>query len=79
MLLKICNFITRYFPFIIVLLSIVAYFTPHQAIYLVGGVNYYIHGQNLKWTAQYLRATPNAGSSLKPSSEVTVQLQFFYF
>jgi bile acid:Na+ symporter, BASS family len=42
MLLKICSFITRYFPFIIVLLSIVAYLTPHQAIYLVGGVNYYI-------------------------------------
>jgi hypothetical protein len=44
-----------------------------------GGLNYYIRGQNLKWTAQYLRATPHAGSPLKPSNEFTVQLQFFYF
>lgn len=44
-----------------------------------GGLNYYFRGQNLKWTAQYLRATPNAGSALKPSNELTLQLQFFYF
>jgi hypothetical protein len=44
-----------------------------------GGLHYYIRGQNLKWTAQYLRATPHSGSALKPSNEFTVQLQFFYF
>jgi len=44
-----------------------------------GGVNYYIHGQNLKWTGQYLRALPGAGSPLKASNEFTIQLQFFYF
>jgi hypothetical protein len=44
-----------------------------------GGVNYYIHGQNLKWTAQCLRALPAQGSPLKPSNEFTIQLQFFYF
>lgn len=44
-----------------------------------GGVNYYIHGQNLKWTAQYLRALPNDGSKLKAANEFTLQLQFFYF
>ena len=42
------------------------------------GVNYYIHGQNLKWTLQYLRALPQ-NSSLKPSNEFTMQLQLFYF
>jgi hypothetical protein len=44
-----------------------------------GGVNYYIHGQNLKWTAQCLRSLPAQGSPLKPSNEFTIQLQFFYF
>jgi hypothetical protein len=43
-----------------------------------GGVNYYVRGQNLKWSAQYLRATPRAGSTLKPAHEFIVQLQFFY-
>ena len=43
------------------------------------GANYYIHGQNLKWTCQYLRALPQNGSLLKPSNEFTVQLQFMYF
>jgi hypothetical protein len=43
------------------------------------GANYYIHGQNLKWTGQYLRALPQNGSSLKPANEFTVQLQFMYF
>ena len=44
-----------------------------------GGVNYYIRGQMLKWTAQYLRALPQNGSPLKPGNEFAVQLQFFYF
>jgi hypothetical protein len=44
-----------------------------------GGLHYYIRGQNLKWTAQYLRATPGSGSALRPANELTVQLQFFYF
>jgi hypothetical protein len=43
------------------------------------GANYYIHGQNLKWTGQYLRALPQNGSPLKPANEFTVQLQFMYF
>ena len=43
------------------------------------GANYYIKGQNLKWTVQYLHATPNADSPLKPTNELTLQLQFFYY
>lgn len=44
-----------------------------------GGVNYYIHGQNLKWTLQFVRALPQNRSTLKPSNEATMQLQVFYF
>lgn len=44
-----------------------------------GGVNYYIRGQNLKWTIQYLRALPQNGSLIRPSNEFTVQMQAFYF
>jgi len=44
-----------------------------------GGLNYYIRGQMLKWTAQCLHAVPQSGSALRPSNEFTVQLQFFYF
>jgi hypothetical protein len=43
------------------------------------GANYYIHGQNLKWTTQYLRCLPQNGSPFKPSNEFTLQLQFMYF
>ncbi len=43
------------------------------------GLNYYIHGQNLKWTAQYTRALPQNGSLLRPSNEFTMQLQVFYY
>jgi Phosphate-selective porin O and P len=43
------------------------------------GANYYIHGQNLKWTCQYLRAMPQNGSPLKSTNELTVQLQMMYF
>jgi Phosphate-selective porin O and P len=43
------------------------------------GANYYIRGQNLKWTCQYLRALPQNGSPLKPSNEFTVQLQLMYY
>jgi hypothetical protein len=43
------------------------------------GLNYYIHGQNLKWTAQYTRALPQNGSTIRPSNEFTMQLQVFYF
>jgi hypothetical protein len=43
-----------------------------------GGIHYYVRGQNLKWSVQYLRASPRSGSSLKPANEFTVQLQFFY-
>jgi hypothetical protein len=44
-----------------------------------GGVNYYIRGQNLKWTAQVLRALPQNGSPLRASNEFTLQMQAFYF
>lgn len=44
-----------------------------------GGVNYYIHGQNLKWTMQFTRAIPPSGSALRDANEVTLQLQVFYF
>ncbi|HYW41683.1 MAG TPA: hypothetical protein VE959_02425 [Bryobacteraceae bacterium] len=43
------------------------------------GANYYIRGQNLKWTLQCLRATPQNGSTLKPANELTMQLQLFYY
>jgi hypothetical protein len=43
------------------------------------GANYYIHGQNLKWTVQYTRALPQNGSTIRPSNEFTTQLQVFYF
>lgn len=43
------------------------------------GINYYLHGQNLKWTAQYTRALPQNGSTIRPSNEFTMQLQVFYF
>jgi hypothetical protein len=42
-----------------------------------GGVNYYIHGQNLKWTLQYQRAFTNNG--VRPANEFTMQLQLFYY
>ena len=44
-----------------------------------GGLNYYIRGQNLKWTFQLLRALPQNGSPIRPSNEVTLQMQAFYF
>jgi hypothetical protein len=44
-----------------------------------GGVNYYLHAQNLKWTVQAMRADPQNGSKVRPSNEFTMQLQFFYF
>ena len=43
------------------------------------GANYYIRGQNLKWTCQYLRAMPQNGSPFKPTNEFTMQLQLFYY
>jgi hypothetical protein len=43
------------------------------------GANYYIHGQNLKWTLQYLRALPQNASPLKATNELTMQLQLMYF
>jgi hypothetical protein len=42
------------------------------------GANYYIRGQNLKWTVQYQKALPR-NSPLKPSNEFSVQLQVFYY
>jgi Phosphate-selective porin O and P len=44
-----------------------------------GGINYYIHGQNLKWTMQWMRVVPPNGSQLHDSNEITLQLQVFYF
>jgi len=43
------------------------------------GGNYYIHGQNLKLTFQYLRALPQNGSLIRASNEFTTQIQVFYF
>jgi hypothetical protein len=43
------------------------------------GVDYYIQKQNLKWTAQYLRALPQNTTSLKASHEFTMQLQLMYW
>jgi hypothetical protein len=43
------------------------------------GANYYIRGQNLKWTLQYTRALPQNGSLIRASNELTMQLQLFYF
>ena len=42
------------------------------------GASYYVRGQNLKWTMQYLKALPR-NSPLKPSNEFSVQLQIFYY
>jgi hypothetical protein len=42
------------------------------------GVNYYVRGQNLKWTMQYNKVIPR-NSPTKPSDEMTMQLQLFYF
>jgi hypothetical protein len=42
------------------------------------GANYYIRGQSLKWTVQYLKALPQ-NSPLKPSNEFSMQLQLFYY
>jgi hypothetical protein len=43
------------------------------------GANYYVRGQNLKCTFQYTRALPQNGSLIRPSNELTMQLQVFYF
>jgi len=43
------------------------------------GANYYIRGQNLKWTLQYLRALPQNSTTLKASNELTMQLQLMYW
>jgi hypothetical protein len=43
------------------------------------GTNVYVRAQNLKWTFQYNRLLPQNGSPLKPSNELTMQLQVFYF
>jgi hypothetical protein len=49
-------------------------------IHRVGaGTNVYVRAQNLKWTFQYNRLLPQNGSPLKPSNELTMQLQVFYF
>ena len=43
------------------------------------GANYYIRGQNLKWTCMYLRAMPQNTTAIKPTNEFTVQLQLMYW
>ncbi len=43
-----------------------------------GGVNFYPHAQNLKFTAQVQRVYPQ-NSPVKPSNEFTVQMQVFYY
>jgi len=44
-----------------------------------GGLNYYIHAQNLKWTTQFARVLPQNGSKLHESNAITLQLQVFYY
>jgi hypothetical protein len=46
---------------------------------LGAGANYYIRGQNLQWTVQYLRALPRNSTTLKPSNEFSLQLQLLYW
>ncbi len=43
-----------------------------------GGVNYYIWGQNLKVTLQYIRSDPE-NEKIRGTNQFTVQLQAFYF
>ena len=38
-----------------------------------------VRGQNLKFTFQWLRAQPQNGSLIRPSNELTMQMQAFYF
>ena len=42
------------------------------------GASYYIRGQNLKWTMQYLKAMPR-NSALKACNEFSIALQIFYY
>lgn len=42
------------------------------------GFNYYLHGQNLKLTGQYLRTLPNSVLT-RNTNEFTLQVQVFYF
>jgi hypothetical protein len=53
--------------------------TPKDCNRFGAGANYYIRGQNLKWTVQYLRALPRNTTSLKPSNEFSMQLQLMYW
>jgi hypothetical protein len=53
--------------------------TPKDCNRFGAGANYYIRGQNLKWTVQYLRALPQNTTSLKPSNEFSMQLQLMYW
>ncbi len=43
-----------------------------------GGLSWYVSGQNVKITAQYLRVDPKS-SALKATDQFTIQLQGFYF
>ena len=42
------------------------------------GLNYYVSGQNLKLTGQYLRVTPD-NHAIRSSNEFTVQFQIWYY
>lgn len=42
-----------------------------------GGLNYYVAGQNLKFTAQYVRIMPQ--SPIKDSNEFTLEMQVWYY
>jgi hypothetical protein len=41
------------------------------------GLNYYVSGQNLKFTAQFARNAPNGG--IPWTNQFTIQMQVFYF
>jgi len=42
------------------------------------GLNYYVSGQNLKLTGQYLRVTPD-NHAIRSSNELSVQFQIWYY
>lgn len=53
--------------------------TPSKDVKRAGaGLNYYVMGQNLKLTGQYLRITPQ-NHAIRSSNQFTVQVQVWYY
>jgi hypothetical protein len=52
--------------------------TPSKDLTRYGaGLNYYVSGQNLKFTGQYLRVKPKNGA-INATNQFTIQMQMFY-